>query len=317
MAAPAAEPLGPDAPGGELIALIKAYVGQLDRHDTTGLAAELAFRFMFATFPFVLFLAALGSFMAGWLGVADPTSRIISMLGNSIPSDMVGPLKTELDDILTHTEPALLSVGAVVTLYSAAGGINALMKAMNRAFGVRETRPLPGRMGLAVALTVLGGIGIVVGVVVVVGGMLMTRDVADRAGIGRETWTVLSILRWPVVFAILVLAVTAVFRYAACARPPWRWALLGAAGFAVAWLVVTFGFGLYLASLGRFRATYGALGGVIVLMLWYYLTALILVGAAELVALLVATFGPDRSAGRDRPAETDGPSKPPAVETDP
>jgi membrane protein len=307
----------PPRPEVELIALIKTYVGQLDRHDTTGLAAELAFRFMFATFPFVLFLAALGSFMAGWVGVADPTSRIISTLGNSIPSEVVGPLKTELNDILTHTEPALLSVGAVVTLYSAAGGINALMKAMNRAFAVRETRPLPGRIGLAIALTVLSGIGIVVGVVIVLGGMLMTRDLADRAGIGRETWTALSIIRWPVVFAVLVLAVTTVFRYAACARPPWRWALLGAAAFAVAWLVVTFGFGLYVASLGHFRATYGALGGVIVLMLWYYLSALILVGAAELVALLTATFGPDSRAGRDGPSETDGQSESPAVETGP
>ncbi len=307
----------PPRPEVELIALIKTYVGQLDRHDATGLAAELAFRFMFATFPFVLFLAALGSFMAGWIGVADPTSRIISTLGNSIPSDVVGPLKTELDDILTHTEPALLSVGAVVTLYSAAGGINALMKAMNRALAVRETRPMPGRIGLAIALTVLSGIGIVVGVVVVLGGMLMTRDLADRAGIGRETWTALSIIRWPVVFAVLVLAVTTVFRYAACARPPWRWALLGAAAFAVAWLVVTFGFGLYVASLGRFRATYGVLGGVIVLMLWYYLSALILVAAAELVALLTATFGPDISAGRDGPSETDGQSESPAVETGP
>jgi membrane protein len=297
--APVSEHLRLRRPEVELIALIKSYVGQLDRHDATGLAAELAFRFMFATFPFVLFLAALGSFLAGWLSVADPTSRIISTLGNSIPSDVVGPLKTELNDVLTHTEPALLSVGAVVTLYSAAGGINALMKAMNRAFGVRETRPLPGRIGLAVALTLLSGIGIVVGVVTVVGGMLMTRDVADRAGVGGATWTALSILRWPLVFAVLLLAVTAVFRFASCARPPWRWALLGAVAFAVAWLVVTFGFGLYVASLGRFRATYGALGGVIVLLLWYYLTALILVGAAELTALLAAAFGADAVQSED------------------
>ncbi len=287
----------------ELIALFRQYVRQLLSHDTTGLAAELAFRFMFATFPFVLFLAALGAFLAGWLGVADPTARIMTALGNSIPSDVIGPLKRDLDDVLTHTEPALLSVGAVVTVYSAAGGLNTLMKAMNRAFGVRETRPLPARIGLAIALTLLSGIGIVAGVVAVVGGTLITRDMADRAGIGREAWTVLTIIRWPLVFAVLVLAVTAVFRYASCARPPWRWALLGAAAFAVAWLVVTYGFGLYVASLGHYRATYGALGGVIVLMLWYYLTALILVGAAELVALLVATFAPSEGAGRDLVAE--------------
>lgn len=277
-----------------LIALIQQYVRQLQRHDTTGLAAELAYRFMFATFPFVLFLAALGGFMAGWFGVADPTSRIISALGGSIPSDLVGPLRTQLEEVLAHTEPALLSVGALVTLYASAGGINALTKAMNGAFGVQETRPLPVRIALAAGLTVVGGIGIVVGFVAVVGGTLVTTELADRAGVGAATWTALSILRWPVAFAVLVSAVTALFRYASCVRPPWRWALFGAAAFAVAWLLVTFGLGQYVARLGHFDLTYGALGGVIVVMLWYYLTAIILVAAAELVALLAATYDPDK-----------------------
>ena len=276
-----------------MIALVRLYVRQLQRHDATGLAAELSFRFMFATFPFVLFLAALGAFLAGWLGVADPTSRIISALGSSVPSDLVGPLRTQLEQVLAHTEPALLSVGALLTLYASAGGINALMKAMNRAFGVRENRLLPGRIAIAMALTVLGGLGVVLGVVAVVGGTLVTTEVADRAGIGGATWTALSILRWPVAFGVVVLAVTALFRYGSCVRPPWRWALGGAAVFAVAWLVVTFGFGEYVARFGHFELTYGALGGVVVLMLWYYLTAVILVASAELVAVLAETFDAD------------------------
>ena len=294
-----------------MIALIKPYVRQLERHDITGLAAELAFRFMFATFPFVLFLAALGAFVAGWLGVADPTSSIISALGSSIPSDLVDPVRTQLERILAHTQPALLSVGALLTLYASAGGINALMKAMNRAFGVEETRPLPGRIARAIALTAISGLGIVVGVVAIVGGMLVTTDLADRAGLGGATWTALSILRWPVAFAIVVLAVSVVYRHGSCVRPPWRWALAGAAAFAVAWLVVTFGLGLYVARLGRFDATYGALGGVIVVMLWYYLTAIILVAAAELVALLAETFDPDKLRVEDREKVGDALPKPP------
>jgi membrane protein len=274
-----------------LVALVKRYFGQLARHDAEGLAAEVAFRFMFATFPFILFVAALGASLAAWLGVVDPTARIISALGSSIPSSVAGPLQTQLDNVLAHTEPALLSVGALVTIYSATGGINALMKAMNRAFGVPETRSLLRRIGLAVALTVLGGLGIVVGVVAVVGGTLVTTDLADRVGLGG-IWALLSIARWPLAFVVVVLATMSLFRYASCARPRWRWALGGAATFAMAWLIVTFAFGQYVARFGNFDATYGALGGVIVLMLWYYLTAFILVGSAELVALLAETFDP-------------------------
>jgi membrane protein len=283
-----------------LRALARLYVGQLGRHDTFGLAAELAFRFMFATFPFLLFLAALGAFVAGWLGVDDPTARIISALGSSVPADVAGPLQTQLADILDHSQPALVSVGAAVALYSAAGGINALMKAMNRAFGVTDSRLLPTRIAIDVALTLLGGLGIVISVVVVVGGMLVTTDLAGRAGVGSATWAVVSFLRLPIAFAILLVAVGGLFRYASCVRPPWRWTLLGSSAFAVSWLVVTFGFGLYVSRLGRFDATYGALGGVIVLMLWYYLSALILVCAAELTALLAETFDRDKLECSDR-----------------
>ena len=283
-----------------MVPLIRLYVRQLDRHDTTGLAAELAFRFMFATFPFVLFLAALGGFVARWLGVTDPTSGIISTLGNNIPSDLVGPVRTQLEAVLAHTQPALLSVGALVTVYAAAGGVNALMKAMNRAFGVHERRLLPVRIALGAGLTVAGGTGIVIGVVAVVGGTLATTELADRFGIGGATWTALTILRWPVAFVALVFAVTALYRYGSCVRSPWRWALAGASTFAVAWMALTYGFGLYVEHVGSFDATYGALGGVIVLMLWYYMTAIVLLAGAELVALLAETFDPDKLQCEDR-----------------
>jgi membrane protein len=144
------------------------------------------------------------------------------------------------------------------------------------------------------ALTLVLGIGIVVSVVAIVGGTLVTTDLAGRAGVGGATWTAISILRWPAAFGVLVLAATVLFRYASCVRPPWHWALAGAAAFAVAWLAVTLGLGQYVARLGHFDATYGALSGVIVLMIWYYLTAIILVAAAELVALLAETFDADK-----------------------
>ncbi len=273
--------------------LASIYIRQLERHDTTGLAAELAFRFMFATFPFVLFIAALGAFLAQGLGVADPTARIVAALGNNIPSDLVGPLRTQLDRVLAHTEPALLSVGALLTLYSATGGINAVIKTMNRAFGVTEGRPMLRRIAVAMALTVLGGVGIVISATAIIGGTLVTADLADQVGIGDTMWSVLTFVRWPVAFAILLVAVGALFRYASIVRPPWRWTITGAAAFAVSWLVVTFGFGLYVSRLGHFDATYGALGGVIVLMLWYYLSGILLVWAAELTALLAGHFDPE------------------------
>lgn len=261
------------------------YVKQILDHDVPGLAAELAYRFMFATFPFAIFVVALSGFIASWVGIADPASRIIGAIGNSLPSDLVGPVRAQLEQALSETQPQLLSAGAVVTLYAATGGIDTLMKAMNRAYGVPETRPIVTRIALAALLTVLGGAAVVVSFVAVVGGTLVTQRLIDGIGLG-QVWPALSLLRWPIAAALLVAAVSALLRYAPCYRTPWRPAAIAAMVFAVVWLAVTYGFGLYVARFASYGATYGALAGVIVLMLWFYLTAFVLLCSAELAALL-------------------------------
>ncbi len=271
--------------------IVGRYVKQILDDDVPGLAAELAYRFMFATFPFAIFLVALSGLMASWLGIADPSGRIIGAIGNSLPSDLIGPVKAQLELALAHTEPQLLSVGALVTLYAATGGIGTLMKAMNRAYDVPETRPLALRLGLAALLTVFGGAAVVVSFVAVVGGTLATQRLIDAVGLG-QVWPTLALLRWPAVFVLLVVAVAVLLRYAANFRTPWRWAAVAAGTFAVVWLAVTYAFGLYVARFASYDATYGALAGVIVLMLWFYLTGFVLVCAAELAAMLVRLQSP-------------------------
>jgi membrane protein len=278
--------------------IVGRYVKQILDDDVPGLAAELAYRFMFATFPFAIFVVALSGFMASWLGIADPGDRIIGAIGNSLPSDLIGPVKAQLDAVLVHTEPQLLSVGALVTLYAAIGGINTLMKAMNRAYDVPETRPLPLRIALAVLLTVLGGVAVVVSFIAIVGGTLASQRLVDGIGL-LGVWPALSLLRWPAAFMLLVAAVAALLRYAPNFRTPWRSAATAATAFAVVWLVVTYAFGLYVAHFATYDATYGALGSVIVLMLWFYLTAFVLLCAAELAALLVRFRSPNSPARPD------------------
>jgi membrane protein len=261
------------------------YAKSIFDDDVPGLAAELAYRFMFATFPFAIFVVALSGFIASWLGIADPSARIIGAIGNSLPSDLIGPVKDQLD-VLTHTEPQLLSVGALITIYAATGGIHTVMKATNRAIGVKETRSLGRRLALTAVLTVLAGVSVVFSFVAVVGGTLVTQRVIDEVGLG-QVWPTLALLRWPLAFGLLVGAVAALLRYAPNFRTPWRWALVASAAFAVAWLAATYAFGLYVARFASYDATYGYLTGVIVLMLWFYLTAFVLLCAAELAALLL------------------------------
>jgi membrane protein len=266
-------------------------VKQVFDDDVAGISAELAYRFMFATFPFAIFVVALSGFMASWLGIRDPTARVIGALGSDLPADLVGPVQTQLQAALAKTHPEILSVGAVVAIYAAATGMMSLMKAMNRAFGVRESRSMVRRYVVATVLTMLGGLAVVISFVAIVGGSLITRRFIDHAGL-REIWPWITLSRWPLSFALLVVAVAAVLRRAPDFRTPWRLAAPAAMAFAVVWIVVTYAFGVYVADFASYDATYGALAGVIVLMLWFYLSAFVLVCAAELAALLVRLRSP-------------------------
>jgi len=264
---------------------VRRYLSQLSSDDLPGLAAELAYRFMFATFPFIVFVASLSAFAAAGIGISDPVTKVLDGMGRSLPTDLVEPIRRQLNAILLHKEPELLSIGALLTLVGAAGGMGTLMKAMNRAFKEEETRSLVARILLSVGLTIFGGLAVVTSIVAIIGGTLATQQLIDQLGIGG-IWPVLALLRWPIAFGLLVAAGSVMLHFAPVVRPPWRLTVACAAASSVAWIVVTFAFGVYVARFGSFGVTYGALAGVIVLMIWYYISALVLLLAVELVAVL-------------------------------
>jgi membrane protein len=200
-----------------------------------------------------------------------------------------------------RARPDLLSIGALGTIYAAGGGLNALMDAMNRAYEVHETRPLLARIAVAVVLTVFAGTGVVVAFVALVAGAGIIQQVASQQGLGTITSTLLVLLRWPAMFVLLSAAAALIFRLAPNVHTPWRWTLVGGVVFAVGWLVMTAAFALYVGH-ASYGATYGPVAGAVVVMLWFYLTAIVLVAAAELVALLAVEREPELL--RARRAET-------------
>jgi hypothetical protein len=122
---------------------------------------------------------------------------------------------------------------------------------------------------------------------------VLTQQAVSAVGIGPGAWTAISLLRFPLVLVLVALAVAVLFHFGPDVRVSFRWTLTGGIVFAVGWVVVTVLFGLYVANFGSYANTYGALGGVIVLMPWFYLTALILLVAAEVVSMLAAAHQPE------------------------
>ncbi len=265
----------------------------LREHDVGGLSAEMAYRFLFAVFPFGLFVAAMGSVLAGWLRVEDPAAQIVAALGDNLPADIANAVRPELERLLTSARTELVLIGSIAALWAATGGTNALTKGIHRAYGVEEQRPFLLRYAIAVGLTVLGAIGIIAAFVTIIGGAMLTQELAEALGLEAQAWALLQLLRWPVVFAVLILAVAILYRYASSVVVPWRWIIVGAAAFALGWLVATAALAIYVMNLADYGATYGSLGGVIALMLWFYVTAAMLVIGAEVTAALARERSPE------------------------
>src|SRR5689334_13878569 len=140
----------------------KRLLAEVKRDDVPGMSAELAYRFLFAVFPFGIFVAALTAFVASWVGIDDPTQKIVGAVSDNLPPDIAGAIAPQIQAVIGTTRPGLLTFGAIAALWAASGGTNALIKAMNKAYEVEEDRPLVPRYGLAIGLTLLATIGILV-----------------------------------------------------------------------------------------------------------------------------------------------------------
>ncbi len=270
-----------------------AVVRQVLDDDVLELAAALSYRFFMAIFPFAIFLVALATFAAGWLGIQDPGRRMLDALGSSIPPELSTLLRDQLTGILGRRSAGLLTIGALGALFFASGGTSAVMKAANKAYDVEESRSIWRRYLVAIGLTLPAAIAVIAAFVLFVAVQRFSRELAAAMGLGAALDPVLALAGWPVAFLLLFGAAMALYRVAPNLALPWHRVAVGALVFTVGWLVATWAFALYLGSIANYGATFGTLAGAVVLLVWLYITALILLVGAELNAVLEAIAHPD------------------------
>lgn len=160
------------------------------------------------------------------------------------------------------------------------------MKALNRAYDVKETRPLWKRYVLAVGLTLLAGTVVLAAFGLLFMTQVFSEEIFSWLGVSGVGKVVFTILRWPAVVALMLAATAFLYWAAPNAKLPFKFITPGAVLFVVAWVIASTGFGLYVSNLGSYNATYGTLGGIVVLLLWFYLSSLIFLVGAELNAML-------------------------------
>ena len=245
-----------------------------------GLAAQLAYYFFLALFPALLFVVALISFVP----VEGLLDSITAMLARVAPYEMLALIQDQILKIAQNKDGGLLTLGMIGTLWSTSSGVTAIIDTLNQAYDIQESRPWWKVRLIALGLTVALAVFIVVSFALVLAGPTAAEKIAVWAHMGPVfTWS-WKILQWPVVFSLVALAVAMIYYFAPDAEQEWMWITPGSVFATVLWLLISLGFKFYVTNFGSYNATYGAIGGVMVTLLWFYVSSLAILVGAELNA---------------------------------
>ena len=245
-----------------------------------GLAAQLAYYFFLALFPALLFLVAIVSFIP----ITGLLDAITGHLARVAPTEVLSIIQDQVLTIAHGKNGGLLTLGMIGTVWSTSAGLNAIIDTLNQAYDIQEARPWWKVKVIALGLTVTLAVFIVVSFTLILVGPALAEKVAAWAHLGPAFAWSWQILQWPIVFLLVTLAVALIYYYAPDAVQEWVWITPGSLLATTLWLLISLGFKFYVSHFTSYNATYGTIGGVIVLMLWFYLSALAVLVGAELNA---------------------------------
>jgi len=248
--------------------------------DVFGRAAQLAYYWLFSIFPLLIFLTTLLAF----LPMRRDLDQWIGALSAVLPPEAYTLLNNTFQQIASQQRGGLLSFSVLLTVWSSSSGMGAIITALNKAYDTAPARAWWKERLLAVALTLGLAVFVISALALIFFGESIGARIATYFGFSSTFETVWAVAQWPIVIGLVLLGVELIYYFApnvGKGENGKRWKLLTpGAVFAVGlWLLISFGFRFYVSHFGHFDATYGALGGVMVLMLWLYLTGVaILVG---------------------------------------
>lgn len=263
------------------VELLKRTFRQFGEDDMSTYASALAYRALFSLFPFLLFLIAMLSFFDlqdffNWL--RDQAALLLP--GQAM--DVVNPVIDQMQE----EKSGLLSVGILLALWSASVGVRSLMNAMNRAYDVDEGRPGWKLYVLSVLYTIGLAVILLVSAALMVTGPQVMEWLASQVGLQDIVVTLWTWLRWPVVVVLMMLVVAVLYYVTPDVEQKFRFITPGSVLAVIVWIAASVGFGIYVANFGNYDATYGSVGAVIVLLLYFYISSAVLLLGAEMNAVI-------------------------------
>jgi membrane protein len=261
-----------------VIKLTRKKIGQ-DELSTR--SAALSYYFLLALFPMLLFLLSLVGVIAG--PHSQMRESIVSGLGKLAPGSASQLIHRIVDQTLKASSGIKLAAGILGALWSASGGVSAIITSLNVIYRTEETRSWIKQKATVVGLTVGLSLLIILAIVLVLYGGKIGGAVAEHVGLGNLFRTVWNVVQYPVALAALLFSYSMIYYFGPDLKErKWHWVTPGAATGVILWLAASFGFRVYLHFFNNYSATYGSIGAVIILMAWLYITGLAILIGGEL-----------------------------------
>lgn len=258
----------------------KPLVSKIMDNDVTGMAAQLAYFFLLSLFPLLIFMVTLLPY--------TPLSQqdIFNAIKDYAPPETFEFIQANLSQVMESRSGGLLSIGILGTIWSASNGMNALIKSLNRAYDVTEKRSFIVSRGLAIIMMVGMIFVFLVALLLPVFGKQIGLFIFTTLGLSEAFFSVWSIARWIISPLILFIVFLAIYYIAPSIKIRCLTAVPGALFASIGWVLVSLGFSFYVSHFGNYSSTYGSIGAVIVLMLWFYISAIIILVGGEINSLL-------------------------------
>jgi membrane protein len=261
--------------------LAKRVFAEIDHDDLLGRASELAYNFLVAVFPMLLFLVSLfGIFAAQRSELQD---RLFYYLAQVLPPAAFQLISKTLQEVIRNSGGGKVTLGLVLALWAGAGGMTSLISGLNAAYHIRDARRWYKVRAIAVGLTLAISILVIAALFIVIAGGNVAELVGAKLALGKVTVIAWKVIQWPVALSFIIMAFALIYYFGPDLKEQhWYWITPGSLVGVLLWLAASFAIRGYLHFFNNYSKTYGSLGAVIILLLWFYVTGLAFLTGGEI-----------------------------------
>ena len=257
------------------------FIVKIRDDDIFALAAQLAYYLILPFFPFLIFLLTL-------IGFSNLDSmEVLGALRAMLPTSAFELIYSVIIEVIEKQNTGLLGASLLLVIWSASSAFRAVIKGINKAYGLNENRSFIKRVFIAIICTFALAFVILLTLVMLVFGGLIGDLLASYLPFPTVVYRVWNFLRYVLVVFMMILIFASIYRYTPSKMLRWREVIPGAIACTIGWLVVSLGFSFYINNFSNYSKIYGGLGAVIILITWLYLTSIILIIGGEINSLIV------------------------------